>query len=95
MADVEKRLADLEKRAKAAEGKLAAAGNGGSGSDDAATLKRLNEIRDAVLADQREAQTALAKSSDLEKEVHKLKEENEKLRYQVKHLKKSLDEKDP
>lgn len=91
--DLEKRVAELEKRAKAAEGKLSSAGGAGESSAD--TLKRLNEVRDAVLADQREAQTVAAQKSDLEKEFAKLQEENHKLKYQILHLKRSLDEKDP
>ncbi len=88
MANLEARIIELEKRAKAAEEKLAAASGSSStgGSDDAATLKRLNEIRAAIVQDQVDAQTVVARKNELEEENAKLKDEIGKLNYRIKHL---------
>ena len=89
---LEARIAQLEKRAKTAEEQLAKGGNNNnSASNDAAVLQRLNEIRAAVVQDQVEAQTAVAKKNELEDENAKLKEDISKLNYRIKFLLQSLE----
>ena len=96
MEGLEARIVQLEKRAKIAEDKLAAGAGAGAGgsSSDASTLKRLNEIRAAIVQDQVEAQTVVARKNELEEENAKLKDEISKLNYRIKHLVRTLEASD-
>lgn len=93
---LEARIIDLEKRAKIAEDELAknknkGAAGGAAADNNAEVLKRLNEIRAAVVQDQVEAQTAVTRKNELEEENGKLKEEISKLNYRIKFLLQSLE----
>ena len=76
----------LEKRATAAESKLAAAAPAAGAGGDAELLRRLTGLREEILADQRAAEAVVARKTELEAENEKLKEEVGKLNYRIQHL---------
>ena len=91
MEGLEARIKQLEGRAKAAEDKLAKGAAGNDSASSEVTLKRLNEIRAAIVQDQVEAQTVVARKNELEEENAKLKDEISKLNYRIKHLVRNLE----
>ena len=91
MEGLEARIKQLEGRAKAAEDKLTKGAAGNDSASSEVTLKRLNEIRAAIVQDQVEAQTVVARKNELEEENAKLKDEISKLNYRIKHLVRNLE----
>lgn len=84
-------VAALEKRADALEAKVDS-GASASPSNDAQTLKRLGEIKRAILADRNDAERVVAERDSLKDENEALKGQVDKLNYRIMHLMRTIEQ---
>ena len=82
MAALPDQVAALEKRADALEANL----SGGGAADNAAVIKRLQELQKAIDADRAEAEAVSAERDRLKETNEKLEEKLVKANYRIKHL---------
>mmetsp|Transcript_1987 Transcript_1987/g.5054 ORF Transcript_1987/g.5054 Transcript_1987/m.5054 type:complete len:98 (-) Transcript_1987:33-326(-) len=95
MEAFERRAAEAEERLSLLEKKVAGKSSGGGAMSDeklAEVLSVLYQVRGALGKEKNNQRLAERKQAALEKSVKALEDENSKLKYQILHLKRNLQE---